>query len=440
MQILCWVHILFGINQVFTQHLANKKADLDTLRLVHAIWRHGDRTPSVLIPTDVNNTEETWEIGLGELTKLGLQQEFRLGRFLRERYDGFLSKKYSPFEIYVRSSDYNRTLASAQANMAGLFSPTDEEIFMPDLKWRPIPVHTIPKYLDRLFYDKILCPNAEAELNRVYEEDAKVKQIERENANMLRYLGEKSGLGKIPIPLKDMWNLFDPLNSIASHPEDHDLPSWVNQTIKDEIWRLYDLCCTFLYSTNILARLRAGPLFAEVLNRMKSKVQNTLDSREKFYAYSSHDTSVAGILAGFGIFPEIFPLYATLVLVEMHQKDSQNIVRIFYKNETDQPKMFEYEIPGCKTPCTLEKLEEVRKHVIPLNWESECGLVNWYDIEADTYLYIIVILSLVCILLTLQMVNMTLANRRFHKALKGGYKSQSRRRLLDVEEEDPYPE
>uniref|UniRef100_A0A914CEW9 EB domain-containing protein n=1 Tax=Acrobeloides nanus TaxID=290746 RepID=A0A914CEW9_9BILA len=226
----------------------------------------------------------------------------------------------------------------------------------------------------------------------------------------------------------------------ASHPEDHHLPNWVNQTIKDEIWRLYDLCCTFLYSTNILARLRAGPLFAEILNRMKSKVQNTLDSREKFYAYSAHDTSVASILAAFGIFPEAFPLYATLVLVEMHQKEGQNIVRIFYKNETDQPEMFEYEIPGCKTPCTLEKLEEVRKHVIPLNWESECGLVNWYDIEADTYLYIIVILSLVCILLTLQMVNMTLANRRFHKALKGGYKSQSRRRLLDVEEEDPYPE
>jgi lysosomal acid phosphatase len=65
------------------------------------IWRHGDRTPSVLIPTDVNNTEETWEIGLGELTKIGLQQEFRLGRFLRERYDGFLSKKYSPFEVFL---------------------------------------------------------------------------------------------------------------------------------------------------------------------------------------------------------------------------------------------------------------------------------------------------------------------------------------------------
>uniref|UniRef100_A0A914DG09 Lysosomal acid phosphatase n=1 Tax=Acrobeloides nanus TaxID=290746 RepID=A0A914DG09_9BILA len=179
------------------------------------IWRHGDRTPSVLIPTDVNNTEETWELGLGELTKLGLQQEFRLGRFLRERYDGFLSKKYSPFEIYVRSSDYNRTLVSAQANMAGLFSPTDEEIFMPDIKWRPIPVHTIPKYLDKLLNDEISCPNAEAELNRVYEEDAKAKQIERENANMLRYLGEKAGFGKIPIPLKDMWHLFDPLNSIV---------------------------------------------------------------------------------------------------------------------------------------------------------------------------------------------------------------------------------
>lgn len=105
--------------------LASKRANTDTLRFVHAVrsdeaiiagfsscyltiivqvWRHGDRTPSILIPSDTGNNASSWELGLGELTKEGLAQEYRLGRFLRERYDGFLAKQYSPFEIYIRSS------------------------------------------------------------------------------------------------------------------------------------------------------------------------------------------------------------------------------------------------------------------------------------------------------------------------------------------------
>ena len=42
---------------------------------------------------------DTWILGLGELTKLGAQQEFRLGEFIRKRYDGFLDTEYSPFEV-----------------------------------------------------------------------------------------------------------------------------------------------------------------------------------------------------------------------------------------------------------------------------------------------------------------------------------------------------
>lgn len=38
---------------------------------------------------------------------------------------------------------------SAQANLAGLFYPSEEEMWS-DLPWQPIPVHTVPKKLDKV--------------------------------------------------------------------------------------------------------------------------------------------------------------------------------------------------------------------------------------------------------------------------------------------------
>jgi hypothetical protein len=57
-----------------------------------------------------------------------------------------------------------------------------------------------------------------------------------------------------------------------------------------------------------LKRLWAGPLFTEILERMKnvSSKEEEEEIGEKFHAYSGHDLTIAGQLAIFGIFPEVF--------------------------------------------------------------------------------------------------------------------------------------
>lgn len=142
-----------------------------------------------------------------------------------------------------------------------------------------------------------------------------------------------------------------------------------------------------MFHSDSLTRFRGGALFRDILNRMKLIEQKIEDPRLKFYVYSGHDVSVAGILAAFGIHPKKFPEYASIVFIELHKDsstDGKPFVKLFYKLETDAESLIEANIPDCEAPCTLDKLELARQALIPLNWEEECGIYNWYMFDVRT--------------------------------------------------------
>ena len=148
---------------VFIQILFSVAAD--QLVLVQAVWRHGDRTPAVFLPNDPN-VNYSWPQGLGELTFLGMKQHLALGKKLRNYYVdqlGVIPGKYNSQQVYIRSTDVNRTLISAMSNMLGMFPggagefpddpdwPTDQNGF--DLI--PIPVHTIDTVTDYILIPEL---------------------------------------------------------------------------------------------------------------------------------------------------------------------------------------------------------------------------------------------------------------------------------------------
>ena len=56
-------------------------------------------------------------------------------------------------QIIVRSTDVDRTLMSAQCNLAGLYPPEANQSWWPEkanIYWQPIPVHTVPIETDNV--------------------------------------------------------------------------------------------------------------------------------------------------------------------------------------------------------------------------------------------------------------------------------------------------
>ena len=124
------------------------------------LFRHGDRTPIATFPTDPYR-EADWPNGwvdpppslliliptvwsrFGQLTTAGIEQHHRLGRYLRSRYGSLLNSNYTASEILVRSTDYDRTLMSAQSNLIGLY-PVNNATAEDRVPIQPIPIHTVP--------------------------------------------------------------------------------------------------------------------------------------------------------------------------------------------------------------------------------------------------------------------------------------------------------
>jgi len=126
-------------------------------KLIFAIdlIRHGDRASIYEFPS----AGHVWKEGLGQLTATGMRQEYELGLKLNKRYmvdNALLARNYQNNTIYIRSTDFDRTIMSASSVLMGLYplgtgpNLSDGAPALP-LNFQPIPIHTIPTDQDSTF-------------------------------------------------------------------------------------------------------------------------------------------------------------------------------------------------------------------------------------------------------------------------------------------------
>lgn len=131
---------------------------------------------------------------------------------MRRRYGKFLGT-YSPEKISILSSDYDRTISSANLVLAALFPPKNNQIWNEDLLWQPIAVHSIPKKMDYLINAEKGCHRYIEALNE-HENSAEIKALKEQHQELFKYLEKHSGQ---PIPtLKHLKELYETLE-IENH-------------------------------------------------------------------------------------------------------------------------------------------------------------------------------------------------------------------------------
>ena len=136
--------------------------DISTLKLLQIVHRHGDRTPIMFTPNDPFKNESYWTEGIGELTTKGKYRMYKLGQFIRQEYQSYLGDKYSPREVYARSSITDRCIESTSCLLSGAYPPIPKawrwsqgsNATLGDV-WQPIPIQTFMPKIDDLVLNDV---------------------------------------------------------------------------------------------------------------------------------------------------------------------------------------------------------------------------------------------------------------------------------------------
>jgi len=314
----------FFVNAVFAA---------EKLVFVVDLFRHGDRTPIHPLTPQTHH----WKEGLGQLTSLGVHQQTELGKKLRKRYIEelkLLPPQYQSEMLYVRSTNTERTLMSAEAFLTGFY-----------------PTQSVP--VDCLKKNDVLLPTElfNAKLGDLIKNHiVPTKEWQKQTAQTQPKWAEWSQATGLEIKsLRDVCYLADTLSIHQIHQAP--LPKNLNEQDIAEIIAVGKMGFPLLYQHK-----EAGTLFGKdqlaliysYLNKASGKEDNI-----KCMLLFTHDTTLATLLTVLQVSLNSQPPYASHLSFALYDNDGEQYIKVHFN---DKP----LTIPACQGEvCTLEKIHKL---------------------------------------------------------------------------------
>jgi hypothetical protein len=318
----------------------------DKLIFALDLIRHGDRTPAFALPKSTYH----WPEGIGQLTAKGMQQEYDLGKKMRERYittTHLLPDNFSSTAMFVRSSDYNRTLMSAESFLYGLYPLGTGPGTLPR-SYQPIPIHTVPE-----IEDDLLVPN----YNQAFYDDVMEKNVfnlpdwQAKTALYQHKFAQWSAATGMPIRnLQDLLYLAD--NLYVSQLYNVPMPNGISKEDAADIIAAGSWAFLAEMKAPAIWHLTGPKLLGTITNYLKNA--SLAASPLKYVLLAAHDSTIMSLLSTMQSPVSAWPPYASDINFLLYESPNKTYyVKITYN---DQP----VNVPACGGDiCSLAVLAKL---------------------------------------------------------------------------------
>ncbi|CAG2106292.1 unnamed protein product, partial [Medioppia subpectinata] len=307
-----------------------------------------------------------------------------MGEFIRQEYNDYLGDKYSPREVFDRSSITDRCIESTSSLLAGAYPPKTQDWIWDiggDAKlahsWQPIPIQTFMPHEDDLVCNEDKnCPLVDAERAKIFERP-ELKKFTESQKEVYKKASEASGWYIKSI--RDAAILWDTLQIEFARNYIWN-KTWTQEEEKKMIDDLYlsrEIQFRYDWDSPVIRRLRGGGLASQLIHNNQKVVDNKND--RKLYVYSTHDSTVAALINALNLSNRDFPPFGATLLFELHQNNKTNeyFVRAFYQNETTInegiPHLLSWGDCQSLTDCPFNKYIESTKHLLYTDFDKECN-------------------------------------------------------------------
>ncbi|CAH1789699.1 unnamed protein product [Owenia fusiformis] len=281
----------------------------------------------------------------GQLTQLGQSQMVDLGRSIGKKYlkSLDLNPEYSASseqDIFIRSTNINRTILSAKCVVAGMFGCNNVK--------DPLKILVSKRATEILYPNQHHCHLLKAVWTAGWVDFDKLAGFKDDRLSVQSALGFTDDINVNICDCRDVL--------VARQAHGLALPKQlapVMSVIEDRATQMITVAtCGLESERQSTVPLTGGPMVYLVLHHMDSVVMNKSDSK-KMCLYSCHDSSLIPLLEAIGSFDNKWPPYAASVTFELYEDDNGEFwVRTLYLDE-------EIKVRNCDSAIvTLDKFHD----------------------------------------------------------------------------------